>query len=129
VAASALLALQGEFNLRTAARAKGRATLEEAVKRLRAAQGGDAWSQSLFDLEAIARAARGVGDWEYAGHVAREMLAHDPSYAGSHYALALVAEHDGDLSTAKSEFALTLKYWIAADPDLPELVEARKKAR
>ena len=129
VAASALLALQGEFNLRTAARAKGRATLEEAVKRLRAAQGGDAWSQSLFDLEAIARAARSVGDWEFAGRVAREMLAHDPSYAGSHYALALVAEHDSDLPTAKSEFGLTLKYWTAADPDLPELVEARTKAK
>lgn len=129
VAGNALLALQGEFNLRTAARAKGRASLEEAVKRLRAAQGGDAWSQSLFDLETIARAARSVGDWEFAGRVAREMLAHDPAYAGSHYALALVAEHDGDGTTAKSEFGLTLKYWTAADHDLPELVEARKKAK
>ena len=40
-----------------------------------------------------------------------------------------VAEHDGDVATAKSEFALTLKYWTAADPDLPELMEARKKAK
>ena len=129
LAASALLALQGEFNLRPAARAKGRATLEEAVKRLRGAQGGDAWSQSLFDLEAIARATRSVGDWEFAGRIARDMLAHDPSYAGSHYAVAVVAEHDGDVATAKSEFALTLKYWAAADPELPELIEARKKAK
>src|SRR5262245_33325236 len=41
VAANALLALQGEFNLRTAAREKGRATLEEVAKRVRAAPGPD----------------------------------------------------------------------------------------
>ena len=30
----------------------------------------------------------------------RQMLEHDPNYAGSHYALALVAEHNGDAQTA-----------------------------
>jgi tetratricopeptide (TPR) repeat protein len=127
VAANALLALQGEFHLRTAAREKGRATLEDVAKRVRAAPGPDAWSQALFTLESIARAARAVGDWEFAGRMARQLLEHDPAYAGGHYALGLVAEHDGDAATAKSEFGEALKLWAGADPDLQELVELRRK--
>jgi Tfp pilus assembly protein PilF len=127
VAANALLALQGEFNLRTAAREKGRATLEEVARRVRAAPGPDAWSQAIFTLESLARAARDVGDWELAGRMARELLAHDPNYAGGHYALGLVAEHDGDAATAKSEFGLALKLWAKADLDLPELAAIKRR--
>ena len=124
VAANALLALQGEFHLRTAAREKGRATLEEVAKRLRAAPGPDAWSQALFTLEAIARAARAVGDWELADALARQLLEHDPAFAGGHYALALVAEHNaGARPRARTEFAQAVKFWAKADPDLPELAE------
>jgi tetratricopeptide (TPR) repeat protein len=129
IAANALLALQGEFHLRTAAREKGRATLEDVARRVRAAPGPDLWAQALFTLESLARAARAVGDWELAGRMANQMLEHDPHYAGGHYALALVAEHDGDTATARSEFAQALKLWAKADPDLPELAESRRKAR
>ena len=129
IAANALLALQGEIYLRTADRPKGNATLLEVAKRVRAAPGPDAWSQALFTLEAIARTARTVGDWPLAGQIARQMIDHDPGYAGSHYALALAAEHDEDPSTAKAEFALAVKGWGKADPDLPELAEARRKMK
>ena len=129
VAANALLALQGEYSLRTADRSKGRATIEEVAKRVRAAPGPDNWSQALFTLEALARTARAVGDWELAGRIARQMIEHDPAYAGSHYTLALVAEHDEDATTAKTEFALAQKYWAKADPDLPELAEIKKRLR
>ena len=129
VAANALLALQGELSLKTANRAKGRATLEELAKRVRAAPGADSWSQALFTLESLARTARSVGDWELAGGLARHLLDHDPSYAGGHYASGLVAEHDGDTAAAKSAYALAVKHWAKADPDLPELVEARRKLR
>jgi tetratricopeptide (TPR) repeat protein len=129
IAANALVALQGEYSLRTADRAKGRATLEEAAKRVRSMPGPDNWSQGLFTLEAIARTARTVGDWELAGRIARQMIEHDPNYGGSHYALGLVAEHDGDPSTAKTEFALAQTHWAKADPDFPELADIRKRLR
>jgi tetratricopeptide (TPR) repeat protein len=129
VAANALLALQGEFHLRTAAREKGRATLDEAAKRLRAAPGPDAWSQALFSLEALARTARIVGDWDLADRLARQLLDHDPLYAGGHYALALVAEHKADTAAARTEFAQALNLWAKADPDLPELAEMKRKSR
>lgn len=125
MAAPALLALQGEISLRTAEREKGRRVVHDAVARLRAMPGPDAWTQALFAIESLARAARQVGDWPLAGQLAQQMNAHDPAYGGAHY--ALVAEHDGDLKTARAEFALAQKYWSQADPDLPELTDIRKR--
>lgn len=129
IAANPLLALQGEFHLRTAARDKGRATLEEAARRLRAVPGPDAWAPALFTLEGIARAARAVGDWPLAGQMARQMIEHDPAYPGGHYALALAADHDGDRALARSEFTLALEGWRGADPDFPEAAEIRRRLR
>jgi tetratricopeptide (TPR) repeat protein len=129
IAGNALLALQGEFHLRTAAREKGRATFEEVAKRLRSAPGPDLWAQALFALEGMAQAARAVGDWALAGSMARQMVEHDPNYAGSHYALGLVAEHDGDAATSAAEFKQALALWSKADPDLPELAELKRKTR
>jgi hypothetical protein len=113
--ATPLQALQGEFFLRTGQKEKGRAMLEEVARKARAAAGPDAWTQTLFTLEAIARAARDAGEWDLAGWTARQMLEHDPNYAGSHYALALVAEHSGDARAAERERGLAAKYWSHAD--------------
>jgi hypothetical protein len=55
------------------------------------------------------------------------MVQHDPHYAGSHYALALVARHGGDEKTANAEAALAAQYWVSADPGLPELQGLRGK--
>jgi tetratricopeptide (TPR) repeat protein len=116
--ADALQAFQGEFLLRTGKPAQGRPMLEEVVRKARARPGPDAWTQALFTIEAIARAAREVGNWELAAWAARQMLEHDPHYAGSHEALALVAEHGGDAKTARTERALVAEYWKNADPDV-----------
>jgi tetratricopeptide (TPR) repeat protein len=129
MAAPALLGLQGEIALRTADREKGRRILTEVAGRWRALPGPDGWVQALFALESIARAARQVGDWQFAGQMAEQLLAHDPSYAGTHYALALVAEHEGDQKTARAEFALAQQYWSQADPDLLELTDVRKRLK
>src|SRR6185295_10178047 len=119
--ATPLQALQGEFFVRTGRQDKGRPMLEEVARKVRAAPGPDAWTQALFTLEAIARAAREVGDWDLAGWAARQMLEHDPNYAGSHYAQALVAEHNGDAAAARAERALVAKYWQQGDAGLSEL--------
>jgi tetratricopeptide (TPR) repeat protein len=131
-AGSALVALpfeelRGEVLLRTGQQEKGRAILESVVKHVRARTGPDEWSQGLFTLESIARAARDAGNWAFAGWVAGEMLDHDPAYAGTHYALALSAEHAGDRLRAGGEFVLAQKYWSHADPDLTELVDVRRR--
>jgi tetratricopeptide (TPR) repeat protein len=118
IVANALQQLQGEFLLRTGQREKAQPMLKELVKKVRAAPGPDAWSQALFTLESIARAARDTGDWELAAWTANEMVDHDPNYAGSQYALALVAEHQGDRAKAAAAMALAKQYWKNADPDV-----------
>jgi tetratricopeptide (TPR) repeat protein len=125
--ATAVEQLQGEFFMRSGQREKARAMLDEVIRKVRAAPGPDQWTQALFTIEAIARTARESGDWDYAGRVAKQMLEHDPLYAGTHYALALSAEHIGDNSTARSEFALAQKYWDKADPTLAELGEIGRR--
>jgi tetratricopeptide (TPR) repeat protein len=123
--APTLQELQGEFLLRTGEREKGRASLTALAATVRALPGPDNWSQALFTLEAIGQAARESNDWELAATIARAMRDHDPAYAGTHYALGLVARHAGDTATAAKEFALARKYWSTADRGLPELAELK----
>ncbi len=118
IVADSLQAFQGEFLLRTGKPAQGRPMLEDVVRKARARPGPDAWAQALFTIEAIARAARDAGDWDLAAWAAGQMLEHDPNYAGSHDALARVAEHRGDAQTARAERALVDKFWKNADPDV-----------
>jgi tetratricopeptide (TPR) repeat protein len=124
--APALQQLQGEFFVRTGQRDKGRAMLEELAGRLRGLPGPDNWVQALFTLEAIAQAAREAGAWELARWAADQMIAHDPNYAGSHFARALAAAHDGDNAAAATAFAAAAERWRAADAALPELARARR---
>ncbi|HYE86774.1 MAG TPA: hypothetical protein VEA16_10495 [Vicinamibacterales bacterium] len=122
LAAIALEALQGEFLLRTAQRDKGRQVMERAAQKWRSLPGPDAWTQSLFRLEALARAARQAGDWPLAARMAQLMLEHDPNYAGTHFALGIVSHHNTGTSAATlRELALAEKAWANADKDLAEL--------
>jgi tetratricopeptide (TPR) repeat protein len=122
LAAIALEALQGEFLLRTAQRDKGRQVMERAAQKWRGLPGPDAWTQSLFRIEGLARAARSAGDWVLAARLAQLMLEHDPNYAGTHFALGLVSHHESGTSAGTlRQFALAEKAWANADKDLAEL--------
>jgi tetratricopeptide (TPR) repeat protein len=117
--------LQGEFLMRTGQAEKGRVMLEGVIRTVRARLGPDEWTEALFTLERIARTAREAGDWQFADAVAHEMLAHDPAYAGSHYAAALAATHRGETARAREELARARTQWAQADADLAELQEAQ----
>ena len=114
-------ALRGELLLRQGRRGEGAVVLMDVVRALRAAPGPDAWSQSLFRLESMARTAREVGDWDLAGFIAAEMLDHDPAYGGSHLAQALVLRHRGDAAGHRREIEAARGTWRDADADLAEL--------
>jgi tetratricopeptide (TPR) repeat protein len=120
-------AARGELLLRTGEREKGRALLKEVQGRIRAVPGPDAWMEALFRLEEIARLAWGVGDWELAEYTALQMKEHDSAYAGTHYALARVAEHKGEREAARHAYAEAVRYWAKADPELPALRESRAR--
>jgi tetratricopeptide (TPR) repeat protein len=114
-------ALHGELLLRTGKRDEGRRILKDVQRALRAIPGPDAWTQTLFRLELIARAAREAGDWELAEHSAAQMLDHDRAYAGSHLAMALVLKHKGDTAGVARSLESARLAWRDADADLPEL--------
>jgi len=120
--------LQGEILLRSGKRSEADAILKEVQRKVRAVPGPDAWSQALFKLEFIARVARETGDWELAEFTAQQMQQHDPEYAGTSYALALVAEHKGDGAGAKKSFVKAATLWSKADPDMVEVVKVRGKS-
>jgi tetratricopeptide (TPR) repeat protein len=113
--------LRGAILLRGEEKAKGREILKAAANRLRALPGPDAWSQALFELESIAALARAANDWDLAAFAAKQMLDHDAAYGGTHYALAMVARHNGDAAAAERHLGEMAKHWASADRDLPEL--------
>ena len=119
--------LKAELLLRGRQRGKGAELMKEVMQRIRAVPGPDAWTQALFRLEYMARVARQAGDWDLAAYTAQQMLEHDPHYGGTHYALALVADHQGDQRKARDHFELARKYWGKADADLTELAEISKR--
>jgi tetratricopeptide (TPR) repeat protein len=119
---------QGEYLLRSGDAPKGRGMVLDAVQKLRAQSGPDAWAQTLFSLEVTARVARELGEWELAAKLAEEMRSHDPAYAGTQYALATVAEHNGDRRSAAGLYENAARRWVNADPDLPALGDAKRRA-
>jgi tetratricopeptide (TPR) repeat protein len=119
-------ALHGELLIRTGKADEGQKALKDVQRALRATPGPDAWIQTLFRLESIARSAREAGDWDLAEYTAGQMIDHDAAYGGSHFAMALVLQHKGDTAGAAREFEAARRYWGNADPDLPELREIMK---
>ena len=119
-------ALRAEVMLWEGKTREGAALLMDVQRRLRALPGPDAWTQALFRLEAFARTARAVGNWDLAEFTARQMLEHDAAYAGSHLALALVAQQRGDAELMRAEAAAARRYWRDADSNLRELGELSK---
>jgi tetratricopeptide (TPR) repeat protein len=115
--------LQGELLLKEGNHAEGGRILKEVQRGLRAIPGPDAWIQTLFRLESIARAARESGDWSLAEYTAEQMLDHDSAYGGSHLAIALVLENKGDKAGATREFEAAKRYWQQADPDIVKLTK------
>ena len=110
--------LRAELMLREKDWNQGNRLMEGIEKDIVAVPGPDAWSEAVFQLEYIARVAREAGDWELAESSAQKLVEHDPSYAGGYFALGLVAEHKGNASGAKEQFAAAEKLWSKADTGL-----------
>jgi hypothetical protein len=118
--------LRAALLLKAGRTAPAEALFSNVARRIRAANGPDSWTQGLFHLEFLSGVARRAGDWRLASQLASAMYARAPDYAGSHYALALVAQHNGDSQAAASEFSAATKLWNEADSDLPELANTRQ---
>ena len=101
--------------------------LRDGATKLRAERSPDAWIAALFQLEAVARTARELDQWPLAGEFAEMMRLHDPHYAGTQYALAVVAERGGNRVAARAAFGDAIHRWRDADRGLPALADARAR--
>jgi tetratricopeptide (TPR) repeat protein len=119
--------LNAEILLRQGRTEKSDALFREIEKKVRAVPGPDSWSQALFQLESIAGTARDARDWDLAEFTARQMIEHDPSYAGGYYALGLALEHQGANAEAREEFVQAENRWAKADAEMTELAQVRQK--
>ena len=119
--------LRGALLLKSGDKRSAEQLFRRVVLRIQAANGPDAWTQGLFQLEFLFGVARLEADWELAGQLAQAMYQRAPEYAGSHYAMAIIAKRSQDSETAKQEFAAAEKLWSKADPDLPELAALRRE--
>lgn len=119
--------LRAEILLSEKRSVEGSALMKDLEEAVRGGPSPDARSQSLFQLESIARRARDTDEWALAELTANEMIQQDPSYAGGYYARGLAAEQQGDVATASREFLTAERLWSEADPDLPELLDVRKR--
>jgi tetratricopeptide (TPR) repeat protein len=122
-----VLGLKGEILLRRGQRDEARALLKDVQKKIRAVPGPDAWTEALFRLEDIARAARQAEDWELAAYTAEQMRDHDPAYGGTHYALGRAAEQQGRVAQAQAAYAEAVRLWADADAELQALQDARAR--
>jgi protein-disulfide isomerase len=119
--------LRAEILLSQRKSAEGVALMKEIEEQLRASPGPDARSEALIQLDSIARRARETKEWALAEFTARETIQQDPSYAGGYYAMALVAEHEGNRAKAIQQFGVAENLWSEADKELPELLILRQK--
>jgi hypothetical protein len=101
--------------------------IRDAVASLRARPGPDAWIETLFTLDQIARTVRTIGDGEMSGELAEQMRLHDPSYAGTHFAIGVDADRRGDRAAALRSYEEALRRWRDADPDLADAVYTRAR--
>jgi tetratricopeptide (TPR) repeat protein len=119
--------LRGEIVLKQGQAAQGTQMLKQLELAMRVLSGPDEWTETLFWLEDIFKAARASNAWELAEFTAAQMAEHDPHYGGTHFALGIVAEHKGDAAGARREFTEAEHAWTHADPDFGPLLEARNK--
>ncbi|HUK30651.1 MAG TPA: tetratricopeptide repeat protein [Candidatus Acidoferrum sp.] len=119
--------LRGEIDLSKGNTEQAMTVFKTIEPSMRAISGPDAWTETLFWLEHIFKAARKAGNWDLAEFTAQQMLEHDPHYGGTQLALALVAEHRGDAAAAQRGFAAAAQAWSHADADFPPLAELRQK--
>jgi tetratricopeptide (TPR) repeat protein len=118
--------LRAKLYLATGLHLEGARILKKSMKEWRADYGPDGWINTLFRLEAVAKAARDLGAWDLAEYTALQMIDHDRSYGGAHYAMGLVQQQQGKTEAARKSFETAEQHWKKADPDLPELTTVRR---
>jgi len=77
--------------------------------------------------DCLAKAYLNLGLMDEAIAEYERVLNLNPNYPLAHYYLVLAFDQRGDRDRARKEFSQFLQIWDKADPDIPEIVAARKR--
>jgi tetratricopeptide (TPR) repeat protein len=83
------------------------------------------WNLDWFD-DCLANAYLELGQLDEAIAEYERILSLNPNFALAHYHLAQAYERKGEREQARSHYERFLQIWNQADPDLPEVIAARK---
>ncbi len=128
VLAPDLRLVQGVFLLHSGERERGRGMVRDAVASWRARPGPDAWSETLFAIEAALHLVRTAEDPALAAELTESLRQHDALYAGTSLALAQAADARGDRAAARAAYDAAIAGWRDADDDHAGLQSARARA-
>jgi proline iminopeptidase len=120
---------RGAVALRDGRRADADSLLRGATAAASALPGPDGWVSALLAHDGALDLARRAEEWALVERLARALIAHAPSYAPGHHALALAAERRGEHAAARASLTRALRLWKGADADLPERVDAVGRTR
>lgn len=111
---------RGYLALKSGARDEAIAQFKEAVRHL-----SPAILINVYE-DCLANAYLELGQYNDAIREYQRILNLNPNYPLVHYHLAEAYKGQGDSSQAQTEYALSLQVWKNADPDIPEVIRARR---
>jgi len=117
--------LNAEMDMRSGNKDADQEMRELLLKTKEGFRNADA-TAGLFLIQLVADDARALQHWELARFAAEQDIKFDPNYAGGHYEMGLVEAHAGNAAAERAELGKAIEFWKSADPDLEELVQARK---
>jgi tetratricopeptide (TPR) repeat protein len=117
--------LNAEMDLRSGSKDADQEMRDLLLKTKEGFRNADA-TAGLFLIQFVADDARTLQHWELARFAAEQDIRFDPNYAGGHYEMGLVEAHAGNAAGERTELSKAVELWKSADPDLEELVQARK---
>ncbi len=112
---AALIALSDRNDGPPNEREKGLADVRKFQISAHEQYGPDPWAEALFQLETIAQVALQLKLTDFAEESINLLAKHDPSYPGTHFAIARLATLKGDAATAQREQQLARQGWSKAD--------------
>jgi tetratricopeptide (TPR) repeat protein/DNA-binding winged helix-turn-helix (wHTH) protein len=111
---------QGYFDLKTGHSAEAIANFKEALKHR-----PPYWNSDTFE-DCLANAYFELGRLDEAVAEYERILRLNPNYPLVHYHLARIYERKGQPDRARASYESFLQVWQNADPEVPEIVTARK---
>jgi tetratricopeptide (TPR) repeat protein len=112
---------RGYLALKAKSNEEAVAHFKEALRHLPTTSGIESYEDCL------ANAYLELEKWDEAIAEYHRILSRNPNYPFAHYRLGQAYERKGDDDRARAEYAEFINQWKNADPDIPEVIDAKRR--